>query len=76
MNTAGWVSFTSINKFLGCADPFLIAYAHANSCTIVTHERGIGSMAQRTKVKILDVCDQFHIPYISRLTVFGKQAQS
>lgn len=46
------------STFAGGVDAWIIAYARANNCVVVTHER---SAPRSTKIKIPDVCDHFDI---------------
>ncbi|MDT0632123.1 DUF4411 family protein, partial [Rubrivirga litoralis] len=48
-------------EFASVADGWLAAYAHANSCTIITEEKFIHNI--RKRVPIPNVCDEFDIPY-------------
>ena len=45
------------------ADPWLIAYAHAHDCVVVTHE--VFEPEVRRKVKIPNVCQQFGVPTVN-----------
>lgn len=54
----------AVNKFMGSADPFLIAHALANRHTLVTEETANQSN-QTSKVKIPTVCQHFNIPCIT-----------
>ena len=52
-------------KFLGGADPFLIAFSMINSCEIITHEAS--APLSQSKVKLPDIASHFgiecHRPY-------------
>ncbi|WP_286765803.1 MULTISPECIES: DUF4411 family protein [Rhodopirellula] len=50
-------------KFLDGADPWLIAYAKVNRCTIVTHE--VPAPLSTTKVKIPDAAKHFNVDCIA-----------
>ena len=52
-----------ISAFLGCADPFLIAFALAHGHTVVSHERLIPGI--KRVIKIPSVCQHFGIPYMT-----------
>lgn len=54
-------------EFLGSADYYLIAHAHARGHTVVTHERP--DPARRNRAKIPDVCDVFEVPWTSPFPV-------
>lgn len=49
-----------ISRFLGKADPWLIAYAKINGAVVVTREK---PEPTSTKVKIPDVCNAFQVQY-------------
>lgn len=49
-----------IKKFLGGADPWLIAKAMTLSATVVSHEKPVDNSS--TKVKIPNVAKQFNVP--------------
>lgn len=49
--------------FASGADGWLIAYAHAKKCAVVTNEKFEAST--RKKVKIPNVCEEFGISYIN-----------
>ena len=63
-------SKNAIDKFLKSADYFLISYALANRCTLVTHETTRG---HRKKVKIPTVCDALSIPYIMTFEMLKRE---
>jgi hypothetical protein len=48
----------AISTFLGCADYFLVAYALAHGCIVVTHEVSSDS---KKKLKIPDACRSLNI---------------
>lgn len=49
------------SSFANAADAWLVAYAKARRCVIVTHERPEPNC--KTRVKIPDACDAFKVPY-------------
>jgi hypothetical protein len=53
----------AVDEFVRGADPFLVAYALAHGDTVVSHEKP--NPNQRNRIKIPDVCQEFHVPYIS-----------
>ena len=50
------------------ADPWLIAYALKNTCTIVTHE--ISQPLRKNKIKIPEPCIQFGVKFINPIQMF------
>lgn len=54
-------------KFLNDADPWLIAYALAHNCVVVTEERQ--APQSRRDIKIPDVCQAMNVPYINTITM-------
>lgn len=54
-------------KFLDGADPWLIAYAQVNDCTVVTSEVFVPLSAR--KVKIPNICEQFNVHYTDSFTM-------
>ncbi|MEA4882727.1 MAG: DUF4411 family protein [Clostridia bacterium] len=63
----GWAQrqprFTSAARsgFANGADAWLVAYAKARECVVVTHETS--DPKSKTRVKIPDVCDAFGVPF-------------
>ena len=57
------------SKFADDVDAWVIAYAKANSATVVTHER---SRPESTKIKIPDVCDCFQIGWTDTFDMLQK----
>lgn len=57
--------FTSAarSSFANAADAWLVAYAKARRCIVVTHERPEPNC--KTRVKIPDVCDALKVPYMN-----------
>jgi len=53
-------------KFLDGADPWLIAYAQVNDCTVVTGEV-LAPGAK--KVKIPNICEEFGVDYTNGFTM-------
>lgn len=55
----------AIQEFLTAdlADPWLVAYAKANNCTIVTYEKSEPN--RKSRIKIPEVCNQFGVRYIN-----------
>lgn len=58
------------DSFMGSADLYLIAYALAYNCTIVTGEK---PSAGKANVKIPDVCYQFEVSCLSFFEVLQKE---
>ena len=54
-------------KFLGCADPWLVAKAAVLDAVVVTQE--VSAPESRTSVKIPDVCFAFNVHYINTFTM-------
>ncbi len=52
----------AIEEFAGIADGWLVAYAKANSCTVVTHEAHAPGAKRR--IPIPNVCKAFSVLYI------------
>lgn len=50
------------------ADPWLVAYAMKNACTIVTHE--VSQPLGRKKIKIPDTCNNFGVKWINPIEMF------
>lgn len=50
-------------EFAGSVDGWLIAYASANGCVLVTHEER--APESRTSVKIPDVCDAIGVRFVN-----------
>jgi predicted nucleic acid-binding protein len=50
------------DEFARCADGWLVAYAIAHACTVVTHE--VFDANTRRRVKIPNVCRAFDIQYV------------
>lgn len=70
-----WVvtqSFTqpAINEFLACSDPWLIAKASTLNAIVVTHETYDANV--KRKVKIPNVCRQFHVPTIDTFELLSR----
>lgn len=59
--SAGRYEPSAVNTFLGLADYYLIAHAHSEAYTVVSHEVSSGSAK---KIKIPDVCIGLNIPCI------------
>jgi hypothetical protein len=59
---AGTFKQAAKSKFLGGADPFLIAYALAHKHTVITHE--VHQASQTGKVKIPTVCLGLGVPCV------------
>ncbi|WP_268846881.1 DUF4411 family protein [Flavobacterium aestivum] len=55
------------------ADPWLIAYAMKNNCTIVTHEISSNSIK---RVKIPEPCNHFGVPYTTLIQMFRNLGES
>lgn len=51
------------NDFIQIADPWIIAKAKAIEATVVTHEKHLDPNIKK-KVKIPNICKEFHVPYI------------
>ncbi len=60
----------ALDEFLSndMADAWLVAYAYAHGHVIVTQE--VPEPARKTKIKIPDACDPFHVRYIDRIALF------
>ena len=54
---------SGIKKFLGCADPWVIAKALSINSTVVTHE--LSQPEAKKRVKIPDVCNHFGVEPIT-----------
>ncbi|WP_126972835.1 DUF4411 family protein [Gynurincola endophyticus] len=50
------------------ADPWLVAYAQKNNCTVVTHE--ISQPHRRNRIKIPEPCDRFGVRWITPIEMF------
>ncbi len=50
-----------IDDFMGCSDPYLIAYARMTDYGIITLEKG--GINHREKIKIPGVCELFDVPH-------------
>ena len=50
-------------EFAQEADGWLVAYAQANGCVVVTHEQADANVARR--IPIPNVCAQFGVPYVT-----------
>lgn len=50
-------------QFAGCADGWLVAYARAENCVVVTEE--VSRPASKAKVFIPDVCEPFGVPCLN-----------
>jgi hypothetical protein len=74
---AAWVptqDFTDAARaeFLGSADYYLVAHAHAHDHVAVTHE--VSQPNRRNKIKIPDVCSAFEVEWVSPFTVLRDEA--
>ena len=58
----------NINKFLGGADPWLIAYAIIKEATIVTFEKTGGYKS--LEIKIPNICKKYGVKYIETYQLF------
>lgn len=56
-------SVAAKSEFASVADGWLVAYAHANNCTVVTEEIFVADIKKR--VPIPNVCDAFSVPYMN-----------
>jgi hypothetical protein len=65
---AQYPTLVNANSGRSGADPFIIALAQANSCTVVTEEK-----SRPTKPKIPDVCAGFTIPCMNMLDLMLQQ---
>jgi hypothetical protein len=57
-------------KFANDADGWLIAYAKAKNCVLVTHE--VFAADAKNKVKIPNVCKAFDVPYVDTFEMLRK----
>ncbi|QTL41113.1 DUF4411 family protein [Xenorhabdus budapestensis] len=55
-------SLPHIEKFLGAADPWIVAKAKSINATVVTHE--VRDKNNGCRPKIPDICDHFEVPII------------
>ena len=51
------------HEFASVADSWLIAYAHANNMTVVTHENFSPDSKKRVLIPV--VCKEFHVPVVT-----------
>jgi len=58
-------------KFLGCADPWLIAKASVQGSTLVTHEV---FSDRKNKIKIPNICRHFKVPYLDTFELLREHA--
>lgn len=67
---------SAIQEFLAAdlADPWLVAYAKANNCTIVTYEKSEPN--RKSKIKIPEVCNQFGVRYINTVDLLRELNES
>ncbi|WP_257161754.1 DUF4411 family protein [Corynebacterium cystitidis] len=61
----------AVRQFLGVADSWIIASAHARGYTIISNEKR--NPRKITAVKLPDVADAFEIPYFTGLEFFRHQ---
>lgn len=59
---AGDYTSSAKRDFLGCADPFLIAFALSHTYTVVSHE--VHKPGQKSKVKIPTICAALNVPCV------------
>lgn len=80
---ANWAASTdkhykprAIQEFLtaGLADPWLVAFAMMEKCTIVTYEKSEPN--RKSKIKIPEVCKQFNVRYINTIEMFRELDES
>ncbi|WP_010632948.1 DUF4411 family protein [Sporolactobacillus vineae] len=57
-------------EFGRICDSWIIAFAHAYSCTVVTQEKYDSNCKKR--VKIPNVCEAFHVPYMGTFEMMRK----
>jgi hypothetical protein len=57
-------------KFATAADGWLIAYAKAKNCVVVTHE--VLAVDAKNKVKIPNVCKAFDVPFVDTFEMLRK----
>jgi hypothetical protein len=62
------------DEFAKVADGWVVAYACANSFSVVTQEKL--ELERRNKVKIPNVCEQFGVPYCNSFTMLRNFADS
>lgn len=57
----------AVQEFLATdlADPWLVAYAKANDCVVVTYEKSEPN--RKSRIKIPEVCNQFGVRYINTI---------
>ncbi len=66
----------AIQEFLSAdlADPWLVAYAKANGCTIVTYEKSEPN--RKSRIKIPEVCNQFGVKYLNTVDLLRELNES
>lgn len=64
---SGWFKPAAVSKFLDDADYPLVAYAHAHSHTVVTHEKS--SPDATARILIPDACTALGVPSIDPFTM-------
>ena len=62
----------AVSGFAGAADGWLVAFAAARGCTIVTNE--LSSRDSKRKVKLPDVCEAFGVQYMDTFAMLRKLA--